>query len=47
MITNNWMNRLGALTLLFAVYAIGISIGRDQATLAYQQHPACHQELKP
>lgn len=37
------INRLAALVLLFGVYAIGISIGREQAI----NHPACHQNLKP
>lgn len=44
MITNPIINRIGALVLLFAVYAVGISIGREQAT---QGHAAAHQPLKP
>lgn len=47
MITNPWVNRITALVLLAAVYAVGYAGGRDQATLAHQQHPACHQNLKP
>jgi hypothetical protein len=46
--TNNlWINRFAALTLLFMMYGIGIAAGRDQATLAHHNHPACHQNLKP
>jgi hypothetical protein len=43
MVTNPWINRFAALTLLFMMYAVGISVGRDQA----HNHPACHQGLKP
>jgi hypothetical protein len=43
MTTNPWINRCAALALLFMMYAVGISVGRDQA----HNHPACHQGLKP
>jgi hypothetical protein len=47
MITNRWINRCAALALLFMMYAVGISVGRDQAAEAHHNHPACHQGLKP
>jgi hypothetical protein len=47
MIMNPWINRACALVLLLMVYAAGIAAGKDQAILAYQQHPACHPNLKP
>jgi hypothetical protein len=47
MVTNRWINRCAALTLLFMMYAVGISVGRDQAAEAHHNHPACHQGLKP
>ena len=47
MITNPWINRFAALALLFMMYAVGISVGRDQAAEAHHNHPACHQGLKP
>ncbi len=47
MVTNPWINRFAALTLLFMMYAVGISVGRDQVMQAHYQHPACHPNLKP
>jgi hypothetical protein len=47
MTTNPWINRCAALALLFMMYAVGISVGRDQAMQVHYQHPACHQGLKP
>ena len=47
MITNPWINRIFALTTLLAIYAAGYSGGRDQATLAHHNHPACNTNLKP
>jgi len=47
MTTNPWINRCAALALLFMMYAVGISVGRDQAAEAHHNHPACHQGLKP
>jgi hypothetical protein len=47
MTTNPWLNRFAALTLLFMMYGVGISVGRDQAVQAHHNHPACHQGLKP
>jgi hypothetical protein len=47
MITNPWVNRITALVVLLAMYAAGYAGGRDQATLAHNQHPACHSNLKP
>lgn len=47
MITNRFWNHVGLLVLMFMLYGIGIAVGRDQATLAHHQHPACHQGLKP
>ena len=42
MITNPFVNRITALVVLLAVYAAGYAGGRDQATLAHNQHPACN-----
>jgi hypothetical protein len=47
MITNPWVNRISALLLLAVIYAAGYSGGRDAATLAHHQHPACNPNLKP
>jgi hypothetical protein len=47
MITNPWINRIFALTTLAAIYAAGYAGGKDQATIAQQNHPACHAPLKP
>jgi hypothetical protein len=43
MTTNPWLNRFAALALLFMMYGVGVSVGRDHA----YSHPACHQGLKP
>jgi hypothetical protein len=47
MINNPWINRITVLVVMFAIYAAGYAGGRDQATLAHQQHFACHTNLKP
>ena len=47
MIINPWINRITILVVMFAIYAAGYAGGRDQTTLAQQQHPACHTNLKP
>lgn len=47
MTTNPWINRAAALALLFMMYGVGVGVGRDEATLAHHQHPACHPGLKP
>lgn len=47
MITNIWLNRAAALACLLMVYAAGYSGGKDQATQAHHNHPACHANLKP
>jgi hypothetical protein len=47
MITNPWINRITALVVLLAIYAAGYSGGRDAATMARLNHPACHGNLKP
>lgn len=47
MITNPTLNRVAALVLLVMVYAAGTAAGRDQATMAHHNHPACHPNLKP
>ena len=47
MITNPWINRITVVVVMFAIYAAGHAGGRDQATLAHNQHPACHSNLKP
>jgi len=38
MIRNPWINRIGVLVLLFAVYTAGRVDGRDQATFAHSCH---------
>jgi hypothetical protein len=45
MVTNPWINRCAALVLLFMIYAVGISVGRDQAAEAHHQHSACPQRV--
>jgi hypothetical protein len=45
--SNPWINRLGILVLLLAVYTAGRVDGREQATASFRNHPACHQEVKP
>jgi uncharacterized membrane protein len=47
MIHNPWLNRAAALATLLMVYAAGYAGGRDQATFAHHNHPACHAPLKP
>jgi len=47
MITNPWINRIGALVLLLVVYTAGLDTGRSEAAKAHHNHPACHQNLKP
>lgn len=47
MVTNPWINRVTVLVVMFAIYAAGYSGGRDQATLAHHNHPACNTNLKP
>jgi hypothetical protein len=47
MIYNPWINRIAAIAVLLMIYAAGYSGGKDQAIQAYQNHPACHQNLKP
>ena len=47
MLANPWINRISAVLLLAVIYAAGYSSGRDAATLAHHQHPACHPNLKP
>lgn len=47
MLTNPWINRAALLVLMFMLYGIGIAAGRDQATMAHHNHPACHPNLKP
>jgi multidrug efflux pump subunit AcrB len=47
MITNPWVNRITALVVLLAVYAAGYAGGRDAATMARLNHPACNTNLKP
>jgi hypothetical protein len=47
MLTNPWINRITVLVVMFAIYAAGFAGGRDQATLAQQQHLACHTNIKP
>jgi len=47
MITNPWINRIGALVLLLVVYTAGRSDGRHQAVASMANRPACHAELKP
>jgi hypothetical protein len=45
MVTNPWINRITALVVLLAVYAAGYAGGRDAATMARLNHPACHGNL--
>jgi hypothetical protein len=47
MITNPWINRIGALVLLLVVYTAGLDTGRSEAVKAHHNHSACHQNLKP
>ena len=47
MITNPFVNRLAVIVLMFAVYAAGISNGREQTVLTAQSKPICQQVLKP
>ena len=47
MVTNPWINRITALVVLLAIYAAGYAGGRDAATMARLNHPACHGNLKP
>ena len=47
MVTNPWINRITALVVLAAIYAAGYAGGRDAATMARLNHPACHGNLKP
>lgn len=47
MINNPIVNRLAVLVLMFAVYAAGVSGGREQTVLTAQGTPVCHQVLKP
>jgi hypothetical protein len=45
--SSTMINRIASLALLFMVYAVGVSMGRDQVAEAHHNHPACHQGLKP
>jgi hypothetical protein len=47
MINNPIVNRLAVIVLMFAVYAAGISNGREQTVLTAQGTPVCQQVLKP
>ena len=47
MISHPWINRFAVLVLMFAVYAAGISAGREQTVLTAQGTPICQQVLKP
>jgi hypothetical protein len=47
MINNPFVNRLAVIVLMFAVYAAGISNGREQTVLTAQGKPVCQQVLKP
>jgi len=47
MLTNPWINRITVLVVMFAIYAAGYAGGRDAATLAHHQHPACNTNPKP
>jgi hypothetical protein len=42
MISNPWVNRITALVVLAAIYAVGYAGGRDQAILAQQQQLTCN-----
>jgi hypothetical protein len=41
------INRLAVIALMFAVYAAGISNGREQTVLTAKSEPVCQQVLKP
>ena len=47
MINNPFVNRLAVIVLMFAVYAAGVSGGREQTVLTAQGTPVCQQALKP
>ena len=47
MINHRIWNRVALLVCMFGLYGVGIAAGRDQATLAHHNHPACHPNLKP
>jgi hypothetical protein len=47
MINNPFVNRLAVIVLMFAVYAAGVSGGREQTVLTSQGKPVCQQVLKP
>ena len=47
MINNPIVNRLAVIVLMFAVYAAGISGGREQTVLNAQGEPVCQQVFKP
>ena len=47
MINNPFVNRLAVIVLMFAVYAAGVSGGREQTVLTAQGEPVCQQVLKP
>lgn len=42
MITNPWINRIGALVLLLAVYTAGRSDGHQQAVATMLGNSTCH-----
>jgi hypothetical protein len=47
MIINSFVNRLAVIVLMFAVYAAGVSGGREQTVLSAQSKPVCQQVFKP
>ena len=47
MINNPFINRFAVVVLMFAVYAAGVSGGREQTVLSAQGTPVCQQVLKP
>jgi hypothetical protein len=47
MINNPFVNRLAVIVLMFAVYAAGISGGREQTVMTAQGELVCQQVLKP
>lgn len=47
MINNRWLNRCAVLAVMFMLYGVGVSAGRDQAAVAHHNHPVCHPNLKP
>ena len=47
MINNPWINRIAAIVILLGAYVAGVDAGRERAVEAHQNHPACHQNLKP